>query len=273
MVTSVNSSLLAALKAQEQALASRLNDAQGQNQTQAEAPEAAGQTSDPAVVYAGSDGAPTLAGVLSTQDSLHRAASIADVGVNAGQAISGLLNLLREKVAAAQGGGDRASLNGDYQELLATIDQMAKSASFQGVNMLDGSASGDMTFKADATGQSTLSLTPRDFTVGGPVLSLAGTDLLGSSDDLAGLLGQVDAAGGALSAQLSQMSAQSDQIQGHLGVLGQLAGALGQAAQPDLGADSARLMALQIQQALSEQSQSVANQTPQALLSLFRASA
>jgi flagellin len=266
MVTSVNASVLAALQAQEKALANRAADTPAPSRdTVDDAPPAR----DPAVVYAGADGSPGLSGLLAVQDGLNRAASIADVGLNAGQTIAGLLNLLRAKVTAAQGGeGDPATLNGDYQELLATIDQLAKSAAFQGVTVLDGKSSDDLTFKTDPSGDSTLSLTPQDFTVGGPVLSLAGTDLSGSSDDLADLLSQVDAAGGRLSAQLSQMSAQSDQIQGHLGVLSQLAGASGQ---PDLDADSARLMALQVQQALAGQSQAVANQGPQALLSLFRA--
>jgi flagellin len=269
MVTSVNSSLLAALQAQEQALANRIAEGQTPGQTQTATDAASAQ--NPAVVYAGSSGAPDLSAVLSAQDSLNRAAGVSDVGVNAGQTISGLITLLREKVAAAQsGGGDASALNTDYQQLLQTIDQLAQSASFQGTTMLDGGSSGDLTFSTGVSGDSTASLTPQDFTVGGPTIGLAGTDLLGSSDDLAALLGQVDAASGALGVQLSQMNSQAAQIQTQLGAVTQLSSALAGGGAPDLDADSARLQALQIQQALAGQTQGVANQAPQALLSLFR---
>jgi flagellin len=102
------------------------------------------------------------------------------------------------------------------------------------------------------------------------VLSLAGSDLLGSSDDIASLLGQVDAASAGLTQHLSQMSARSEQIQGHLSVVGQLQSALSGGQTADLDADGARLQALQLQQALSGQGAGVANQAPQTLLSLFR---
>ena len=272
MVNSVTSSVLAALQAQEQALANRAADAQTAGTAADTGPDSQTQAADPAVVYAGAS-APALSGILSVQDSLNRAASISDVGISAGQTISGLLDLIREKVTAAQGAtsSDQAStLNGDYQQLLQTIDQLAGSASFQGVTMLDGNSSSDLQFQADPSGEATIGLTPQDFTTGGPILGLADTDLLGSQDDLASLLDQVNAASSGVTAQLSQMAAQSQQIQGHLGVVSQLSSALDSGAAPDLDADTARLQALQIQQALATQSQGVANQAPQALLSLFR---
>lgn len=273
MVSSVNPSLQAALLAQEAALLNRSTDNTGA------ASDAAAPTSskaqDPAVVYAGTSGAPALSAVLSVQDGLTRAASISDVGINAGQTISSLLDLLKQKIVAAQGAAsdaDKGALDSDYQQLLQTIDQLAKSAAFGGTTMLDGSAGAGLTFSAAPNSDATLTLSPQDFTVGGPVIGLAQGDLLGSAGDLASLLDQVDSASGALNAQLAQMTAQSQQIQGHLGAVSQLSNALSSSTTPDLDADGARLMALQVQQALqaSGQAQSVANQGPQALLSLFR---
>ena len=268
MVTSVNGNSLAALQARENALANRSGGAPGASSTTSD-----GGGRDPAVVYAGSSGTPGLSGVLSVQDSLNRAASIADVGASAGQTIADLIKLLKEKATVAQsatGADQKAALNGDYQDLLQTIDQIAKSASFQGVKMLDGSSSGDLQFKADPNGDATINLTPQDFTPGGPLIGLAGTDLLGSTDDIAGVLGQVDAASNAIAGQLSQMNAQSDQIQGHLSVVSQLQTVLAGQAPVDLNADGARLQALQLQQALAGQGAGMANQAPQALLALFR---
>jgi flagellin len=266
MVTSVNGNALTALQARENALAGR---ASGSGTTQSTDTSTANR--DAAVVYAGSSGAPSLSSLLSVQDSLNRAAGVSDVGVSAGQTISGLLGQLRDKAQAAQGAGpdQQASLNADYQQVLGAIDQVAGSASFQGVNILDGS-SGDLQFKADATGDSTLTVAGQDFTTGGPVLGLAGTSLQGSPDDVAGVLGQVDTASQALAGQLSQMNAQSAQIQGHLTVVGQLQSALTGQGATDLDADGARLQALMAQQTLAGQGSGMANQAPQALLALFR---
>lgn len=273
MVTGVNSSLLAALQAREAAaLANRSPD----NTRQAgDATKTSQPGADPAVVYAGAGGSSQLSAVLSVQDGLTRAASISDVGIGAGQTIAGLLDLLKQKIAAAQGAGDdkqKATLDADYQKLLQAIDQTARSANFGGTTMLDGSASSDLQFKADPNSDATLSLTPQDFTIGGPVLGLASGSLMGSDADLASLLSQVNAASASLGAQLSQMTAQSEQIHGHLGAVSQLSGALSNATAPDLDADGARLMALQVQQALQAtgQTQAIANQGPGALLSMFR---
>lgn len=271
MVGSVNSSSLAQILAQEQAaLAAR---SAGAESAQTQAPTDGGQSgADPAVVYAGSSGAPSLSAILALTDSLNRAASISDVGVSAGQAIGSLLEVLKEKAAAARTAtpDDKQALNADYQQALATIDQIANSASFQGVTMLNGGSGQDLTFKADLSGDSTISLAGQDLTSGGPVLGLAGTDILGSSGDIQSVLDQVDNAQGALAGQLDQMTAQSDQIQGHLSVVGQLQSALSGGASDS--ADAARLQALTVQQALTGGASSVANQAPQALLSLFRAS-
>ena len=278
MVTGVNPSLQAALLAQEAALLNRSADTTGgpgASGAAADAGQGGAAAQDPAVIYTGSSGAPALSAVRSVQDGLTRAASISDVGVNAGQTIASLLDQLKQKIAAAGASNDdqqKASLDNDYQKLLQTIDQVAKSAAFGGATMLDGSAGGDLAFRTDPNSDATLSLSPQDFTVGGPVIGLAGGSLLGSNADLASLLTQADTASSALNAQLAQMTHQSQQIQGHLGAISQLSTALGASTAPNLDADGARLLALQVQQAMQDvsQGQPMANQGPQALLSLFR---
>src|SRR5512143_492978 len=268
MVTSVHGSSLGRLHAQEQALANRSQTPPaGQG-----GPLAPGGAGDPAVVYAGQDGAPSLSAILAVGESLNRAASIADVGVGAGRAIAGLISVLREKAEAAKEASTadaRAALEADYQAALATIDQLAKSASFQGVKILDGHDGQDLQFRADPAGEAVVSLTPRDFTAGGPVIGLGATSLAGGPGELASLLERIDAASNSLAGQLQALGAQSEQIQAHLGVIGQLQSALaGGGGGGD--ADAARLQALAVQQALTSPGASVANRGPQALLSLFR---
>ena len=66
----------------------------------------------------------------------------------------------------------------------------------------------------------------------------------------------------------------ADQIAAHAGLVAQASQALhdvaGAASQPDLTGEGARLLALHLQQLLSGQSLSIANQAPQSLLALLR---
>lgn len=269
MVTSVNASSLAALLAQEQAQANR-TQTQGQQGATNAGTDGTAASQDPAVVYAGSQGSPDISAILSVQASLNNAASLSDVGLSAGGTISDLLATMREKVAAAQNASpdQQAALDADYQQLLATVDQIANGASFGGVNMLNGGSGSDLTFNAGLSGDSTVSLTPLDLTTAG--LGLSGSSISGSSDDLASLMVQVDQANTAAAGQLGQMSAQSDQIQAQLGVVSQLQSSLAGGADPD--AETAQLQALSVAQMLSSENSGLANQAPQALLSLFRPS-
>ena len=66
--------------------------------------------------------------------SLDRATSIADVALAAGESVSDLLKLMREKVVAAKDTSltttSRTSLNADFQGLLKNLSQVVTSAVF-----------------------------------------------------------------------------------------------------------------------------------------------
>jgi flagellin len=70
------------------------------------------------------------------------------------------------------------------------------------------------------------------------------------------------------------LPSQSDQVAVHAGLValasGTLPSGVGGLVTPDLDGEGARLQALQLQQQLSTQSVSIANQAPQALLALLR---
>jgi flagellin len=268
MVTSVNPSLISALSPQNRPA----NQTQDALQADPTGRTGASQ-SNAAAVYAGSDGSPSLSAVLSAQDSLNRAASLTDVGLAAGGSIADLLDLAGQKASAAaqtSDPGQVASLNGDFQTLLQTIDQIAGSASFQGVTMLNGGASQDFSVQAGLNGGAPVSLSFPDLTTSGPVLGLSGADLTGGADAIASVIDQINRASGSLSGALGQMQSQSDQIQGQLGLVGQLQDVLAGGAGQSDSAEAAQLQALQVQQGLIERGGAIGNQAPQALLSLFR---
>ena len=83
--------------------------------------------------------------------------------------------------------------------------------------------------------------------------------------------GQAAAVAGPLS-DAAPADTPSDQIAAHAGLVAQASQALrtGGGTTSDLDGDGARLLALQVRQQLSAHTLSIANQAPQALLSLLR---
>lgn len=99
-----------------------------------------------------------------------------------------------------------------------------------------------------------------------------------AAQDLAGNPSAQPATGvqsdGSSPASDAAVPSQSDQITAHAGLVALASGALQEAdgglVNPDLDGEGARLQALQLQQQLSGQTVSIANQAPQALLALLR---
>lgn len=80
------------------------------------------------------------------RDGIDRAQSAIDTGVAAGEAINTLLRNMRDKAVQAQAAGlsndDRAKLQTDFNALRAQIDQVANSAVYNGINLVNGTNTG-----------------------------------------------------------------------------------------------------------------------------------
>jgi len=240
--------------------------------------------------------------------SLNRATSIADVSLAAGQSISDLLIQLKQKAtAAADPGGSaisRTAYNNEFQALLRSVQSFADNARFDGKNILNGfdddgttPTTAPLNFLASGENATeTISLDRQNFSLDGLGLELtaraavaaspgpppvpavtarpAGPPLLDSIENATEALGLIDAAIATVSAGLAQLGAQAKQIENHTTFVSKLVDALevgiGNLVDADLAKESARLQALQVQQQLGVQALSIANQAPQALLSLFQ---
>ena len=227
-------------------------------------------------VNIGQSGSLELSAVDADAMSLNRATSIADLAVGAGQSVASLLAMLKDQASAAADPSldptARQALNGDFKSVLGQIASTVGQASFDGVNLLDGESPSGLKLPAGASGGAGLSLSAQNLTLGGPIVTLGAASSLGTPSaavsalaDIANSLSNIETALNALSDQASQISA-------HGSILNQLSGALqaGTTANGNASADGARLLALQVQQQLSGQSQPIANQSPQLVLSLFR---
>lgn len=210
--------------------------------------------------------------------SLDRATSIADVALAAGESVSDLLKLMREKVVAAKDTSltttSRQSLNADFQGILKNLSQVIKSAVFDGANLLDGSQAADMTFLADADAAQAITLSLQNLSLGGAINTLQPTDDILTPANATAVLANLDTTMSAVNQAVGNIGTQAKQIDAHSTFVSKLTDVLetgvGNLVDADLAKESARLQALQVKQQLGAQALSIANGAPQIILSLFK---
>ena len=234
---------------------------------------------DNAAVWAIAQSQRADVGALSAvRSSLDRATSIADVALSAGESISDLLNQLKEKVVAAKdtslGTQSRSLLNDDFKALLRSIKSAVENAAFDGGNILNGSITNGIRFLANADATSFVTLGSKNLSLSGAVISLGLADSLLTLTGATTALIKLDASITRVNAALGSIGAQAKQIEAHNIFVSKLSDTLesgiGNLVDADLAKESARLQALQVQQQLGAQSLSIANQSPQMILSLFQ---
>ena len=234
---------------------------------------------DNASVYAIAQGQRAdLGGLKAVTDSLNRASSIADVSLAAGESVSDLLNQLREKVVGAMDTSidttSRNALNSDYKAILGQITHVVENATFNGSNIIDGSLDSAIQFIANADANSVITLSVRTIALGGPIITLSAGSDISTASGASSLLSQLDTSIDNLNANLGALGSQAKQIEGHLSFVSKLqdsiTGGIGNLVDADMAKESSRLQALQVQQQLGTQALSIANQSPQQILSLFK---
>lgn len=234
---------------------------------------------DNAAIWAIAQGQRADVGALgAVRQSLDRATSIADVALSAGESVSDLLIQLKEKVVAAKdtslGTQSRQLLDSDFKALLRAIGSAVQNAAFDGGNILNGSLTVGIEFLANADASSTITLSAKNLSLGGSIITLSLTDSLLTVTGASTALTKLDASLTQLNAALGEIGSQAKQIAAHKTFVSKLVDTLesgiGNLVDADLAKESARLQALQVQQQLGAQSLSIANQAPQIILSLFR---
>ena len=254
---------------------SKLGDVQGRISTGLKVQGA----KDNAAVWAIAQQQRADVGALSAvKQSLDRATSISDVAMAAGESISDLLNQLKEKVVAAKDESlktqSRELLNADFKALMRAIKSTFENATFDGGNVLDGSLTNGLKFLANADGTSFITLSSKDLSFSGSIITLGNTTNLLTLTKAGEALTKLDASISKLNAAMGELGAQAKQIAAHNTFVTKLTDTLesgiGNLVDADLAKESARLQALQVQQQLGAQSLSIANQSPQIILSLFQ---
>lgn len=209
--------------------------------------------------------------------SLDRATSVADVALAAGESVSDLLSLMREKVVAAKDASltttSRTALNADFQGLVKNLTQVLSSATFDGANLLNGSLTADISFLADADAGTAITLNLQNLSFGGTINTLTTTDDILDVTNASNVLTRLDATMSAVNQAVGNIGTQAKQIEAHNSFVSKLSDVLetgvGNLVDADLAKESARLQALQVKQQLGAQALSIANSAPQIILKLF----
>jgi flagellin len=234
---------------------------------------------DNAAVWSIAQGQRSDIGALgAVKNSLDRATSIADVGMAAGESISDLLTQVKQKIVAAMDPSidsySRGALNADFRSLLNQIAQITDNAQFDGANILNGSLATDIQFLANADGNGYVTLAQKDMSLGGTIITIPSTATIGTATAATNLLASLETSLKNVNQSLGDLGAQARQIEAHNKFVSKLTDVLetgiGNLVDADLAKESAKLQALQVQQQLGAQALSIANQSPQIVLSLFK---
>ena len=118
----------------------------------------------------------TVSSLDAVKSSLQTGQSIIDVANSAGTTVSNLLTQMQEKALAASDASmdtaSRLALNNDFVALRNQITSTVENASFNGVNLLNGSVA-KITSLANAQGTSVLTTLAENLSVGGSIVTLS----------------------------------------------------------------------------------------------------
>ncbi len=209
--------------------------------------------------------------------SLDRAISTVDVALAAGEAISDLLVELKEKALAAADSSldtqSRDAINEDFKSLRDQIQTIVDNAAFNGVNILDGSTANIQAI-ANADASSYITVAGEVLSLSGSIVTLTSSQQINTQAAASTTIGTIDTSLQNVNEALARLGTGSKKLELHNTFVGKLSDTLkagiGNLVDADLATESARLQSLQVKQQLGIQALSIANQSPQVLLALFR---
>ena len=211
------------------------------------------------------------------KDSLNRGTSAIDVAIAGGESVSDLLLQMKEKALAASDTSldtaSRTAMNEDFKALRDQISKAVANADFNGVNLIKTGAVA-IAALANSDGSSKLTVAPEVMALGGSVVTVATTGTIGTVTTAAAMITTVTNSIANVSASLARLGTKAKAYEMHNTFIGKLQDSLdagiGNLVDADLAKESAKLQALQTKQQLGVQALSIANQTPQTIMSLFR---
>ncbi len=220
----------------------------------------------------------TVGSLDAVKDSLSRATSVVDVASSAGASVSDLLTQLKEKALAASDTSldttSRNALKADFNSIRDQVTKTLTNASFNGINLVDGSKAAGITALANATGKNSITVASQNLSLNGTIVTLKTDSTFSTATSANNLLTTIDTSINNVSASLAKLGTVSKALDNHMTFVGKLqdsiTAGIGNLVDADMAKESAKLQALQTKQQLGVQALSIANQSTSTVLSLFR---
>ena len=225
-----------------------------------------------------------VAGFKAVSDSLALGESTVAVASAGAEQITDILKDMKERVVAATGENvAHAKIGKEIDEMKKQITSIIGASQFNGVNLLStggatdgaGNAGIDVLSSIDRTdattvGAKNINVASVDFQANLDLTTVDVTDSGTAENSIAAVEALIQTA----TQGAADLGASAKRIESQGEFVGKLTDAMksgiGSLVDADMEEASARLQALQVQQQLGTQSLSIANQAPQAILSLFR---
>ncbi|XBQ17693.1 MAG: flagellin [Oceanicaulis sp.] len=217
-----------------------------------------------------------VAGYGVVQQSLDRGEATLDVALAAGEAISDLLIEMKEKALGAADASldtqSRTALNEDFKALRDQIGTIVANAEFNGLNLIDGTTAA-FTALANQDGSNTIVVTSENMSLSGSIVTVTSTASFATATQADNIASQIGTSLDNVNEALARLGTKSKSLEIHSTFVTKLSDSLekgiGNLVDADLAKESARLQALQVKQQLGVQALSIANSTPQTVLSFF----
>ena len=193
------------------------------------------------------------------------------------ETVQDLASDFAERVAFAQGSGiDLTEVQAELDSIVSQIGSAISQATFNGDDLVSGAAATQTVVTGVTRSGGTFAATTITFSsvdLGAIQTALGAVDLTTSTDLQADLVTAETQLGAAISAATS-LGVSEATLEGQSEFLSALTDTLDEGVSAmvdaDMEAEAARLQAYQVQQQLATQSLSIANQSPQNIMSLFR---
>lgn len=215
-----------------------------------------------------------LKAISAVNQGLNNTKGVGKVALAGATGISNLLGDIRAKLTEMGNSGvttvQRDILSADFNELMSQAGNFITNADFNGINMLNNSAADVATLSNLTNGTLTLGAQDLQTTteaLAAATITTAADNQTAITTEFAALEVAVNTALGALGADVRALELQTDFLND---ISDATEEGLGNIVDADMGRESARLTALQVQQQLSVQTLGIVNQAPQTLLGLFR---
>jgi flagellin len=218
-----------------------------------------------------------VAGYQAVTDSLNRGISVIDVAMAAGQSISDLLIEMKQKALAASDTSldtaSRNALNNDFTALRDQITSIIKNAVFNGFNLVDGSTN-QISALASSDGTRHITAAAENMSLSGSIVTITSAGTISTQANASAMIATVQASLTNVNSALAKLGSSAAKFSVQAGFVGKLSDTLttgiGNLVDANMAQESAMLQSLQVKQQLGAQALSIANQSPQIIMSLFR---